>query len=432
MKRAIITVDLGYGDSSKGAWVDFLAREYEADLVVRYSGGSQCGHNVQLPDGTRHTFSQMGAGSFAGVKTYLGPAVIVNPYALQEEERALAALGIKRATSMLTIHPHCLVTTIFHQLMNRLRELARSPNPNDPARHGSCGHGIGETRGYWLRYGQDAIFAHDLNNPLVLTYKLQLLRQRLLAEIESLADLIHEDQCKLYALNPAYEAQVLSELARCYMTLSWRPGGFETVVFEGAQGVLLDETHGFHPHTTWSTVTPLHALELAWEWGIEECCMLGLTRCYATRHGAGPFPTYSHELTTKLNDPGNPANPWQGDMRYGWLDIPLLKYSAAVCGSLDGILLSHLDELKNASKVNVEYRRGGEPFQPKPGALPNMARQTALGECLSSLNQELVEVDSKSLQFLLSEKVGMVVGAANGPTHEDRQIFDLSFRKRVG
>ena len=77
--RAVITVGLGFGDEGKGATVDFLTRELSAGLVVRYCGGAQAGHNVELPDGSRHTFSQFGAGTLAGAKTYLGPRMIISP-----------------------------------------------------------------------------------------------------------------------------------------------------------------------------------------------------------------------------------------------------------------------------------------------------------------------------------------------------------------
>ena len=83
MRRALLTVGLGFGDEGKGATVDFLARRFEADLVVRYSGGSQAGHNVVLPDGRRHTFAQFGAGTLARTadppRTYLGPNVVIDP-----------------------------------------------------------------------------------------------------------------------------------------------------------------------------------------------------------------------------------------------------------------------------------------------------------------------------------------------------------------
>src|SRR5439155_16622997 len=116
MKRAIITVGLGFGDEGKGATVDFLARRLEADLVVRYCGGSQAGHNVELPDGRRHTFSQFGAGTLAeGVsgrpRTYLGPNVVIDPPAIQREAEHLAELGVEGPFRLLTVHPRCLVTT---------------------------------------------------------------------------------------------------------------------------------------------------------------------------------------------------------------------------------------------------------------------------------------------------------------------------------
>src|SRR5438046_4214128 len=152
MKRAIITVGLGFGDEGKGAAVDFLTRKYSADLVVRYCGGSQAGHNVQLPDGRRHTFSQFGAGTLVETprrpRTYLGPNVIIDPPALVREAQHLAELGVVEPARLLTMHPRCLVTTAWLRLVNQCRELARGD-----AKDGSCGQGMGETRGYWLKHG---------------------------------------------------------------------------------------------------------------------------------------------------------------------------------------------------------------------------------------------------------------------------------------
>src|SRR5882757_7170483 len=113
MRRAILTVGLGFGDEGKGATVDYLTREYNADLIVRYCGGSQAGHNVQLPDGRRHTFSQLGAGTLARSadppRTYLGPNVVIDPPALLREAQHLSELGVDNPTGLLTVHPRCLV-----------------------------------------------------------------------------------------------------------------------------------------------------------------------------------------------------------------------------------------------------------------------------------------------------------------------------------
>src|SRR5438874_450628 len=118
MKRAIITVGLGFGDEGKGATVDYLTRQYEADLVIRYCGGSQAGHNVQLTDGRRHTFSQFGAGTLATdprPRTYLGPNVVIDPPALVREAEHLAELGVAHPMSLVSVHPHCLVVTFWHR-----------------------------------------------------------------------------------------------------------------------------------------------------------------------------------------------------------------------------------------------------------------------------------------------------------------------------
>src|SRR5262249_6068033 len=108
MRRAIITVGLAFGDEGKGATVDFLTRHFSADLVVRYCGGSQAGHNVELPDGQRHTFSQFGAGTLVQAvsgrpRTYLGPNVIIDPPAIRREAEHLAELGVEDPCRLLTV-----------------------------------------------------------------------------------------------------------------------------------------------------------------------------------------------------------------------------------------------------------------------------------------------------------------------------------------
>src|SRR5262249_48852955 len=185
VRRAVIPGGLGLGDEGKGATVDYLVRHYEAGLVVRYCGGSQAGHNVQLPDGRRHTFSQFGAGTLAATparpRTYLAASVIIDPPALRREAGHLSELGVEDPLRLLTVHPRCLVATAWYKALNRLREIARGAS-----KHGSCGQGMGEARSYWLRHGQDAIFAADLRDLPVLREKLELQRQRTLLEMQGL------------------------------------------------------------------------------------------------------------------------------------------------------------------------------------------------------------------------------------------------------
>lgn len=415
MKTAIITVGLGFGDEGKGATVDALCRRLSASGVVRYCGGSQAGHNVQLPDGRGHTFSQFGAGTFAGAWTYLGPRMIVNPTAMVREAARLEELGIDRPFRSLTIHPSALVSTFYHQSWNQMRESARGTG-----RHGSCGHGIGETRSYWLRHGSDAIVAQDLKNSAVLREKLELLRQRMLIGLQDFAVSIPEAAWKdadPSEIDAGAVADRLLEIGDPLRFAADPPNG-ETVIFEGAQGVLLDEWHGFHPHTTWSTVTPQHAFEIARQAKAEKVLVIGITRCFATRHGEGPFPTHCPEMTSRFVDPGNPWNPWQGGFRAGLLDLVLLRYAAQAAGPLDGLAVTCLDYVK-ASKLAYCYTYGPKDDLGAPGP-PNLVRQELRNSLLKRVNPTYTEIPFTKLRDLLSSAIAPVVSESRGPTHLDR------------
>lgn len=430
MKRAVITVGLGFGDEGKGAAVDFLARKLGADLVVRYCGGSQAGHNVQLPDGRRHTFSQFGAGTLADAcnpsRTFLGPNVVIDPLALAREARHLADLGVRDPDRLLTIHPHCLVATPWLQMLNQVRELSRGAG-----RHGSCGQGIGEARSYWLRYGEDAVFAADLRRLDVLRHKLELQRQRVFLELQDCVDRVDADGLRVFELWERNTEDVAADLFES------TPGGlavdaaapeYTTAIFEGAQGVLLDEYRGFHPHTTWSTVTPHHAWELVHAMNADAVTVLGITRAYATRHGEGPFPTYSAGLTERLLDRGNPWNRWQGSLRCGWLDLPLLRYAAAVAGPLDGLVVNHLDQVREGECMVCEAYRNAT-LTPAPA--PQLSWQARMTEDLRRAEPVLAPATPDRIVRLLGE-LAPVVGTGNGPTHEERTLTDLPFRMRRG
>jgi adenylosuccinate synthase len=423
MDRAIITVGLGFGDEGKGATVDFLARALDADLVVRYCGGSQAGHNVELPDGRQHTFSQFGAGTFAGAKTYLSQHVVIHPGALVAEAEHLEMLGVRRPLERLFVHPGALVTTELTQAINRLRELARGA-----ARHGSCGHGIGETRSYWLKYGDDAITAGDLADRGVLWRKLELQRQRLLLELQTIACDSPEGRRLAGEFFDRSSRDAAEEMHAVGIRLQFSAfvPSCRTAIFEGAQGVLLDEWRGFHPYTTWSTVTQHHALELIAEAGAKELCALGVTRAYATRHGAGPFPTEDPSLA--LADDGNPWNAWQHGIRFGRLDLVLLEYAIAACGgTLDGLVLNCLDQLGDRTEVCIAYEGLGEL---SPSMIPSLTHQEELGAKLLRVVPRYTSMTSDKLQEALAAFAPLAV-VGRGRRWEDRELRTLPFRKKA-
>lgn len=377
--RLVALIGLGFGDCGKGLFTDFLTRHWNAHTVVRFNGGAQAGHNVVLPDGRHHTFSQFSAGTLvAGVCTVLAYPVVVHPGALLIEHAALQRLGVHDAWGRLLVDARCRVNTPFHQACGRLREWARGVHA-----HGSCGVGVGETVRHGLQHSDQILRYGDLADPACALAQVGHIRRTLRAEFEHLAPqlppalqaewamLDHADveqrwlaQCQalIAACPPAPPHAIAQRLHQ--------PG---TVLMEGAQGVLLDEWCGFHPHTTWSSTTMAAAQAVAAD---ADCTApmtrLGIVRSYLTRHGAGPLPTYDPALDA-LPEPHNASDGWQGAFRRAHPDGVLLRYALAQAGPLDSLLVSHLDVFDHPPALRWCQ---GYTLAQSPGAAP--AELTAL------------------------------------------------------
>lgn len=410
----VALVDLGFGDAGKGKFVDAWVRASSAHTVVRFNGGAQAGHNVVLPDGRHHTFSQWGAGSLLpGVATVLAEPVVIHPGALLQEARALIALGVPEVWARLFIDARCRVTTPFLQAAGRLREWARGA-----AAHGSCGVGFGETVALSLELPALGLHYADLGQPARLLGRLReqqawLCRQWPEPPVdEARGDwaALHDDGLAERWLVQAHEAwrQAPSRSPDVIAQRLNRPG---TVVFEGAQGVLLDEDHGFHPHTTWSRTTPAAAEAVLRDLGLgAPLRRYGIVRSYLTRHGAGPLPTFDPALD-RLPEPHNADDGWQGRFRRGHPDGLLLRHAANACGPLDGLLVSHLDALPVGLRWCSAYRTaGGDIVETLPAA--NLAGMTPV--------YEPGVLDRDALLARLQQATGAPVAAcSDGPTHRD-------------
>ena len=361
MNGHVIVVDLGYGDAGKGTVVDWLCAQRTRGMegmrgtqgrpvqaVVRFNGGAQAAHHVLAPNGVPHAFAQFGSGTFTqGTRTFLSRFMLVDPLALVAEAEHLKSLGVCDPFGLIAIDRDALLTTPYHRAANRAREKARGDG-----RHGSCGVGIGETASYALAYPQDAPRAADMTTPRVLERKLALLRDRLTKELAGLNGMrelasLPEPRTVIDGTPPTADVAAVYRTVADRVTLTG--DGYLTsllrtgpVVFEGAQGVLLDEWRGFHPYTTWSTTTFENAETLLRESGNEtEATRLGVTRTYQTRHGPGPFPTEDPALL--IAERHNANGRWQGRFRLGHLDALALGYAAEVVGGVDEIALTHLD-----------------------------------------------------------------------------------------
>lgn len=372
MATAFIVAGLGFGDEGKGTITDYLTAKHNAYLVVRYNGGSQAAHNVVTNNGVHHTFSQFGSGLFQGAKTYLSKFMFFEPFAALQEAYAIRKLGLGlNGLSTLYVDKDCPVTTPYHRAANRIHETVRGD-----ARHGSCGLGIGETAKD-LEKGL-ALYAGTMYRIKTVEAILKVIQDKKISEMppdwETKAD--PKDREMLLS-SPTKWAE---EYNKIFNEFRWADLGWladelrrGNSVFEGAQGVLLDEKHGFAPYNTWSTTTFANALELlkaANFPGVVE--KVGVIRSYMTRHGAGPFVTelkenrvFEHHTRQNpdLEVPKvehNETGPWQGDFRVGHLDLPALKYALEVSKGADYLAVTHMD--CKPRFVCYDYVYGRRPY----------------------------------------------------------------------
>ncbi|PXX57798.1 adenylosuccinate synthase [Nocardia tenerifensis] len=405
----IVVVDLGFGDAGKGATVDWLCSEAAGlgvSAVVRFNGGAQAAHNV-IAEGRHHTFAQFGSGTFSGVPTLLSRHMLVEPIALAGEARRLAALGVPNPLALLHIDGRAPLTTPIHIAANRAREDARGSS-----RHGSCGRGIGETA--WYALAHDAPTVSDCLRPKMLRDKLQSLAAHygaLIAPSEHRYEPI-DDLVEMYREFAAAVRIVGGD----QLELFARRG---RLIFEGAQGVLLDEWRGFHPHTTWSTVEPRNARAMITEIG-GEAYVLGVTRTYMTRHGAGPLPTENPTLA--LPEPHNATGRYQGPFRLGHLDPILLRYAVAVSGGIDGLALTHLDAPGTRYAATGYETPDGIVDHLPPGTWQDLTHQQHLTDVLTTARPVLTEIPDHVAPWLARELDLPVVLTSNGPSRSHRAL----------
>jgi adenylosuccinate synthase len=322
MRRAEVVIGAGFGDEGKGLVTDFLAAPYGTDgLVIRFNGGAQAGHTVTTPTGQRHVFHHVGSGALAGAATYLSRYFVCNPLLLEKELPLLFRLGCQ---PKIYADPDCLVTTPYDMMINQIVEAARGAG-----RHGSCGQGFGETIAR-NSHAEFTLTLQDLADEDGLLRKLQYIRQvwtpRRLAElgIDQVPDVwwqrLSDDGILDFYLKAVALFLNHVALADLKTTAQNRP-----IVFEGAQGLMLDQDKGWFPHVTRSNTGLKNAAQLAAVIGITDLRAHYLTRAYATRHGAGPL---AHETVGKpyqdIVDATNQPNDYQGTLRFGWLDLDLL------------------------------------------------------------------------------------------------------------
>lgn len=403
MTSATVIIGANLGDEGKGLLTDFhAARDGRDALVVRFNGGAQAGHTVVTPDGRRHVFSHFGSGSFAGAATYLSRFFVAHPTLFLREQAQLAALGLAPAVHL---DPRSPLTTPYDMLVNQAAEAARGA-----ARHGSCGIGFGETiqRCMRPRFATHAgdLLARDWTGELAR--RLDDIRTNhvpaRLAALGCASDpertallrsdaLIERFVADCAAFRAAVDIADLAAVARS-----------RAVVFEGAQGLLLDQDRGWFPHVTRSNTGLRNVVALAREAGIGALDVVYATRAYMTRHGAGPLP---HEIGAipypRVRDDTNLPNQHQGTLRFAWLDLDLFAATIAqdlADASTAGLPAAHrlaitcLDQVDDAATF---VARGTLRYTGIDGFAAAAARAAGTGRLLTSHGP--TRVDIKEIEF---------------------------------
>lgn len=449
MRTCYIVTDLGYGDAGKGTTVDYLARRAVSAVVVRHSGGAQAAHNVVTPDGRHHTFAQFGSGSFVpGSKTHLSRFMLVSPPRMMSEAAELIKLGEIDIWQRLTIDEAAPIIMPWHQAATQLRELARGS-----ARHGSVGIGISEVQRDLLSDPSAVVRAGDLRKPKLLLRRLrQLQHDKFYQMLKELRVPDSPDAREAWEiLNNEALAQTLVETYQVWIKTGLRivRGSYlrkvarthETVIFEGSQGVLLDEWFGFHPFTTWSTTTSENAEVLLRENKLTITPIrLGVLRAYTTRHGPGPFVTEDTELTNILPELHNQTGTWMGGFRVGHLDLVAHRYAIDATHGIDQLVVTGLDRLDDwhyvtsyappaANDLDTYFvlNAQGNVEKIKVGAKDDLDHQARLTELLQSCTPLYCtpeKVSGDDLLRAVEDAYGIPVGIASyGPTAVDKRAL---------
>lgn len=315
--KANIIIGANLGDEGKGLITDFYASQFSNSLIVRHNSGAQAGHTVTTATGQRHVFGHIGAGSFAGSPTYLSRFFVCNPLLFRKEYKKLSK---QCAVPKIFVDTAALVSTPYDMMINQLVEEWRGKQ-----RHGSCGVGFGETieRNLYPRYQIKACDLANLNSFLqkLIIIRTEWLPQRLLAlGIAKIPPTWVERIENLSILEDYIDAT--SFFLRYTQPSRGLPQGFNQIICEGAQGLLLDQDHPWFPHVTRSSTGIQNAMIILDEAGIKDVCVTYITRSYLTRHGAGPLPfEIKQKPYEKIVDATNITNDYQGALRFAWLDI---------------------------------------------------------------------------------------------------------------
>ena len=361
----VTVVGAQWGDEGKGKIVDWLSNR--ADVVVRFQGGHNAGHTLVVGDKT-YKLSLLPSGVVQGKPSVIGNGVVVDPWALLAEIEKIGGQGVEITPEILVLADNATLILPVHRDLDGAREAAAGAG-----KIGTTGRGIGPA--YEDKVGRRAIRVADLADPDALKAKIE----RLLAHHGALRkglNLPDADPEALLAELLAVAPKILPYAQPAWRVLDAAVKGGSRVLFEGAQGALLDVDHGTYPYVTSSNTVAGQAAAGSGLGPRSTGYVLGIVKAYTTRVGEGPFPTeLKDDNDRRLGERGHEFGTVTGrPRRCGWFDAALVRQSVAVNG-IDGVALTKLDVLDGFEelKIGVGYRLGGQEIDYMPAGLKAQA-----------------------------------------------------------
>jgi len=342
-----------WGDEGKGKIVDWLSSR--SDVVVRFQGGHNAGHTLVI-DGVTYKLSLLPSGIVRGGKiSIIGNGVVIDPWALAKEIQYITDLGIMVSPESLKIAENATLILPLHQRLDSLREGLSGDD-----KIGTTKRGIGPA--YEDKVGRRAIRVTDLANEKTLVNKVNKLVNHHNIVLRGMGEKELNPDDVLKELISITD-KILPYMARVSSILSEARKAGKRILFEGAQGVMLDVDHGTYPFVTSSNTISPTALSGVGQNLKALNFVLGITKAYTTRVGEGPFPTeQENEIGEELGKKGHEFGTNTGrKRRCGWIDAVMVRHAIEV-GGIDGIALTKLDVLDGFEtiKICVGYKLNGK------------------------------------------------------------------------
>jgi len=391
----VVVVGSQWGDEGKGKIVDWLCER--ADVVVRFQGGHNAGHTLVI-DGVKYKLSLLPSGIVRGGKlSVIGNGVVIDPVALLHEIDTIRGQGVDISPENLAIAENACLILPVHQRLDQAREEALGKN-----KIGTTGRGIGPA--YEDKVGRRAIRFGDLADPKTLPEKIEKLlfhHNAILRGFGQAEITVEEILTPLLELAP----QLTPYSKIVWQLLDEAKQNNQRILFEGAQGTLLDIDHGTVPFVTSSNTVAGQAAAGSGMGPNALSYVLGITKAYTTRVGSGPFPTeLFDEVGRGLGERGHEFGTVTGrERRCGWFDAVLVRQAVKVNG-IDGIALTKLDVLDGMDELKIctGYELDGQVIKHLPANPDEQTRLIPIYETLEGWTESIEQIPSNLPQITLS------------------------------